>query len=297
MMTDHLKRIIVIITTLILITTCVPKHFPAQIISKHAFLHTYSQTDLSKYITNLTENQQVLLTQITNNLHNEIKKSRSPEESKQIIIDKLRQIFHHNIITQNQYNFLINLLIIFPIPQKHSQILNSQNTSNRFCFLFGETSTSHHLNIAEFIFTRNLYKLFIIYFIAQFILSGDTILTKISNLRNLHNTYQELRPEFLPSAGAISLGIRQRSGSPPNLLQTYPTIGSITALGTKGRTYTNGSYIGSIRSLKSPIYQYYTYFLGITGFLGICITLNNNNNWFIGAAIRLQTEYHPPQPY
>ena len=105
MMTNHLKRIIVIITTLVVITTFVPKQYPAQIISKHAFLLPYSQTDLSNHITNLTENQQVLLTQLTNNLHNEIKKSISPEQSKQIIAEKLRQIYQHNIITQNQYNY------------------------------------------------------------------------------------------------------------------------------------------------------------------------------------------------
>ena len=297
MMTNHLKRIIVIITTLILITTCFLSQFPAQKIPKNTNHHHYGQTDQSPPIKNLTENQQSILNQITADLHNEIKKSKSPEESKKIFAEKINQIYHHNIITQNQYQLLKNLLDIIPLPQKHTQIRDKQNTSNRLCFLIGETTTSHLINLVERGFTINLYRLFVIYFIVQFIFTGDTILTKITNLRNLHNTYQEIRPSLLPSAGAISLGIRCKSASPPNQLKTYPTIGSITAIGTKGKTHTNGSYIGTIRSLKSPIYQYYTYFLGITGFIGISITLNNNKNWFIGAAIRLQTEYYPPQPY
>jgi hypothetical protein len=297
MITNHLKRIIIIIIIFILITTCFPSPFPAQSIPKQTYLHSYAETDQSNHITNLTVSQQVQLSQFTEELHNEIKKSKSPKESKKIIAEKLRQLNQHNIITQDQYNLLFNLLQLIPTPQVYSQIPDNQNTSNRFCFLIGETSTTRHLNIAEFIFTRNLYRLFIIYFIAQFIFSGETIITIISNLRNLHNNYQELRPELLPTAGAISLGLRQRSGSPPNQLKTYPAIGEITAIGTKGKTYTNGSYIGTIRSLKSPIYQYCTYFLGISGFIGISITLNNQNNWFIGAAVSLQTEYYPPQPY
>lgn len=297
MITNHLKTIIVILTTLILITTFFPPQYTAQKIPKQKTLQINTQTNQSQPPANLTENQQVILHQITSDLKNEIKKSTSPEQSKKIIAEKLKQIYHHNIITQNQYTTLTNLLHLITIPQQNTQIHDNQNTSNTFCFLIGETSTTHHLNIAEFVFTRNLYRLFIIYFIAQFIFSGDTILTIISNLRTLHNNYQELRPELLPTAGAISLGIRQRSGSPPNQLKTYPAIGWITAIGTKGNTYINGSYIGTIRSLKSPIHQYYTYFLGISGFIGLSITLNNHKNWFIGAALHLQTEYHPPQPY
>jgi hypothetical protein len=235
--------------------------------------------------------------QIITETKNIMQSTDSVKDTNMIINQTLQKIHDTHLLTTHQYKLSIHTLNNYNKFMKNNYQDDSQNTSNYFCFITGETTNTHLINLVELGFSASLYVLFILYFFAQFVSSGDTIFLFINQLKNIHYNYQQIRPPFLPGMGTISFGTRHRSPSPPNQLKTFPTTGWIKAIGTNGQSFTNGSFIGGIRSLKSPIYDYYTYFVGITGFIGISIILNNQINWFLGGALQMKTEYYPPIPY
>jgi hypothetical protein len=250
----------------------------------------------------ITNDQNDLLIQTLDKLKKDIKQDTTYQQAIKIINESINTLHKNTIITNEECKIIHTFLSTIqhinnqPITTK-TKTNNNQNTSNYLCLLIGKTTNAHLINTAELTLTGLVYILIATYFFAKFIGIGDNLYTLINTLKDVHNTFQELRPKSLPGLGYLALGTRQRSPSPPNQLKTYPSLGWIKTIGLLGQTDINGSYIGEVRSLKSPLYAYYTYFLGATGFTGINIRQNDGTNFFIGFALQLKTTYWPQPPY
>jgi hypothetical protein len=251
----------------------------------------------------LTEKQTRKFIQIITSIKNQLRTSQSIDDALLIMTDAIKQLKQYDILTYKQY---LQTHHGFTFWQKiandqniHQRTLSAPNCniSNYLCFVTGETTNAKLVTPIERSCTSIIYGLFILFFIAQFIGFGDNIFTLINLIRNWYENYQDIRPNLIPGLGTIAFGIRHVSPSPPNQLKTYPADGWIAVAGLKGQNNINGTFIGKIRSIDSSIYDYYTYFIGINGFIGLSITQNNGKHFFLGVGIQIQTEFFPAPPY
>lgn len=251
----------------------------------------------------LSEKQTSILTQTISTLKNQLQNIHSKDEILTYIIEAVTYLQQAQILTLTQHQKFVHTLTCYQqivnIQHIQEQISSSPNCniSNYLCIVAGETTNAKLVNPVERSCTSIIYGLFTFYFILKFIGIGDNILAYITSIQDLHNSFQDIRPALLPGVGIISFGIRHISPSPPNQLKTYPADGWIACAGIQGQNNINGTFIGKIRSLKSSIYDYYTYFIGINGFIGLSFQQTNGKHFFIGVGLHLQTEYYPAPPY
>ena len=153
--------------------------------------------------------------------------------------------------------------------------------SNYFCFISGETTTTKLVGLVERGCSGLLYALFWVYFLSgELFVQIRTVFTKVIDFF--------IEKQFPINGGIISFGNRHRSPSPPNQMQSYPAEGWIWTQGINGELSWNGTYYGTIKQLKSPIYAYYTYYIGAVGFLGLTLTRDDRKLYILGSTMRLQ---------
>ena len=153
--------------------------------------------------------------------------------------------------------------------------------SNYFCFISGETTTTKLVGLVERGCSALLYSLFWVYFLSgELFVQIRTFFTKVINFF--------IEKQFLINGGIISFGNRHRSPSPPNQMESYPAEGWIWTQGLNGELSWNGTYYGTVRQLRSPIYAYYTYYIGAVGFLGVTLTRDDGKLYILGSTMRLQ---------
>ena len=251
----------------------------------------------------LSEKQTTILTQTISTIKNQLKNTHTKDEALTCIIDAITHLQQSHILTHTQYLQTIHALTFWQqisnnqyIQQQTISVPNC-NISNYLCIVTGETTNAKLINPVERSCTSIIYGLFVLFFLAQFIGLGENLFTYINSIRDLHNSYQDIRPSVFPGLGIIAFGVRHISPSPPNQLKTYPADGWIAGAGIRGQNNINGTFIGKIRSIQSSIYDYYTYFIGINGFIGLSITQNNGKHFFLGIALQIQTESYPAPPY
>jgi len=245
----------------------------------------------------LTDNQITTLKQIIQNTKNIETNSPNRKNTSEQLTTILKELHHTSILNEKQYKTSTNILTKLNKISEKNHHANNPNSTNFLSLIIGHTTNTNILNIAELSCTILTYILIISYFIAKFIGIGDTLYSIITTLREIHTNYQNLRPKNIPVLGNIALGTRQKSPSPPNQLKTYPATGWIKSSGLTGLSTINGSFIGSIRSLTSPLYDYLTYFIGATGFIGLSITQNDGSKFFLGVSLHQKTIYWPQPPY
>ena len=168
---------------------------------------------------------------------------------------------------------------------------NNQATdaSNYLCLIIGETTGTRLVGLVEIGCSALLYTLFVVYFISElaFGLFVPILLEIRSSIIALNNFYQNMTFPIIGGTGIIALGGKRPSSSPGPPLENYHAEGWVWTQGLNSKKSWNGTFYGSIRSLKSPIYAYQTYYIGATGFLGIKLTKDDGKQFFLGSALRV----------
>jgi len=206
------------------------------------------------------------------------------------------EIFNDVILELDKYGLIQNLNIhklqqsIYrwyqhPNNRDQSQVdpiqLPINDHSNYFCLISGETTTTKLVGLVERGCSALLYSLFWVYF-----LSGEVFVQIRTFFQKVTNFFEE--KDFPFNGGIISFGNRHRSPSPPNQMKSYPAEGWIWTQGINGQISWNGTYYGTIRQLRSPIYDYYTYYIGAVGFLGLTLTRDDGKSYILGFTIRVK---------
>jgi len=163
------------------------------------------------------------------------------------------------------------------------------DASNYLCLIMGETTGARLVGLVEIGCSALLYALFVVYFISEFAFESFVpILLEIrSSIIALNNFYQNMTFPIIGGTGIIALGGKRPSSSPGPPLENYHAEGWVWTRGLNGNKSWNGTFYGSIRSLKSPIYAYHTYYIGATGFLGIKLTKDDGKQFFLGSALKV----------
>ena len=169
----------------------------------------------------------------------------------------------------------------------------ANDASNYLCLIIGETTGARLVGLVEIGCSALLYALFVIYFISElaFELFVPILLEIRSSIIALNNFYQNMTFPIIGGTGIISLGGKRPSSSPGPPLENYHAEGWVWTQGLNGNKSWNGTFYGSIRSLKSPIYAYHTYYIGATGFLGVKLTKDDGKEFFLGSALMVKIDY------
>jgi hypothetical protein len=163
------------------------------------------------------------------------------------------------------------------------------DTNNYLCLITGETTETRLVGLVEIGCSALLYTLFVIYFISElaFGLFVPILLEIRSSIVALNNFYQNMTFPIIGGTGIIAFGGKRPSSSPGPPLENYHAEGWVWTQGLNGNKSWNGTFYGIIRSLKSPIYAYQTYYIGAIGFLGIKLTKDDGKQFFLGSTLRV----------
>jgi hypothetical protein len=236
------------------------------------------------------------LEQLLNSLQKRFLSVTSKKEALSVFTEILDELNQKNILPEHidlekmQQKILVRIKYaeVLDFLDKKAAKNPEDDDTNYFCLLASETTETKPVGLLEIGCSFLTYALFWTYFI-----SGDAFGKIKSFFQTVTFSYEDLSVPF--RAGLIAFGTRHLSPSPPNKLENYPADGWIWTYGLKGEKVWNGTPLfGTIRSVHSPLYNYYTYFVGAMGFIGIKLRQNNGKTFVLGSSLKTQIGSSPP---
>jgi hypothetical protein len=167
-----------------------------------------------------------------------------------------------------------------------NQILND---SNFFCLIAGEAKETRLLSLFETGCSTLCYFLFGMFLFTHILGDDPVVLYNIvTRIQTLSDSYHTLNSVRIIGTGEIAFGSSHVSDQLPPPYRFDPAVGWITTQGVLGKKSWNGSFFGGIFGLVTFDPNFYAYYLGATGFLGIKVKKSDGKLFFLGSALRVK---------
>jgi hypothetical protein len=167
-----------------------------------------------------------------------------------------------------------------------------KNNSNFFCLTAGQTTETRVFSFFETGCSMLIYFVLVMYILAQGLIDQPLILGHtLSLLQGIYTVYHNVTAARSIGIGRIiAFGNSYYSAFPPPY-RYNPAVGWVNTLGVLGKKSWDGVFNGHISTIKPVENTYYTYYVGVMGFLGIKLIKSDGKLFFLGSAVYEKIDY------